>query len=228
MKFKWIIALVCQSVYLGVVIIDALFLSRPDFFQSEAPLSEFRGLYFLINFFLTFFFLLSLVFTMMLHYECWKILPSGYRKTTPEKAVGFLLIPYYNLYWFFISYSCLASGYYRYGQNNNIPEIKNKKGLAIAYAILLIQFLLLYRIPYIPLVSYIPFVRLIFVPRIPFVPLNPFKLNMDLFNTDIFFFSLSLLKIPAYIAGFVIFVLFYRKIVFYATLVSNMHNNNKN
>ncbi len=137
-KVNWILALIFQSVYLGVVIIDALFLSNPDFFHLEGPLEQFRGLYFLIMFFLMLFFLLSLLFTMRLHYECWKVLPSGYRKTTPEKAVGFLFIPYYNLYWFFISYSCLASGYYRYGQNNNIPEIKNKKGLAIAYAILLL------------------------------------------------------------------------------------------
>jgi CBS domain containing-hemolysin-like protein len=174
----WLTALVFQSLVLGVSIIsDVGWVFAPPRPYATEPI------HWLVAFTSTLFFLflpVSIICTASLHYECWKLLPSGYRKTAPEKAVGFLFIPFYNFYWFFISYPCLASGYYKFGKNNNISEIQEQDELAIAYAIL------------------------------------------SICNT--FFILIPLIRSVTYIAAFVIFVLFYKRIVSYANLVSNMQS----
>ena len=37
-------------------------------------------------------------------YRAWHILQPGKARTSPGKAVGFLFIPLFNLYWVFVSY----------------------------------------------------------------------------------------------------------------------------
>ena len=86
------------------------------------------------------------VLTAILHYQCWKTLPQGYRSTTPGKAVGFLFLPLFNFYWTFKSHVGLAGGYRKFGETNNV-EIGNSKGLAIAYAASGIADILLFLIP---------------------------------------------------------------------------------
>ncbi len=36
-----------------------------------------------------------------LYYKMWEAIQDGYARTTPGKAVGFLFIPFFNLYWMF-------------------------------------------------------------------------------------------------------------------------------
>ena len=43
-----------------------------------------------------------------LHYKLWVLLQGRGARTTPLKAVGFLFIPIFNLYWHFVSYYGLA------------------------------------------------------------------------------------------------------------------------
>ncbi len=43
----------------------------------------------------------AIVLTLMLLHKCWAVIPSQWRRTTPGRAAGFLLIPYFNLYWAF-------------------------------------------------------------------------------------------------------------------------------
>ena len=76
------------------------------------------------------------VFMCLLLFQCWKALPEAHRKTTPGKAVGFLFIPVFTYYWEFVSFPALAKGYYSYGKQVNDPEIKDKSGLGIAFAVL--------------------------------------------------------------------------------------------
>jgi hypothetical protein len=45
---------------------------------------------------------------LTLHYRLWKLIPSDIARTTPGKAVGFLLIPFFNIYWVFVSYVGLS------------------------------------------------------------------------------------------------------------------------
>jgi hypothetical protein len=178
-KNQWILALLSQSVALGVIILfDFIWIWMAIYYE----INQRRSVTLIFTVFIIFVVLpLSIRFTTMIHYECWKVLPSGYRnQITPEEAIGFLFIPFYNFYWFFISYPCLASGYYRCGQQNNISEIKNQRGLAITYAILSV--------------------------------------------CNIVFIFIPVLRSATYIAGFVIFLLFYKRMVSYANLVSNMQS----
>jgi len=52
--------------------------------------------------------LISLVLDFILIYRFWQIIQDGFARTTPGKAVGFLLIPVFNIYWYFVAYVGLA------------------------------------------------------------------------------------------------------------------------
>lgn len=80
----------------------------------------------------------TLIFSCLLHYQCWQALPPPYRATTPEQAVGFLFIPFFNCYWAFVSFAGLAQGYAKYGKAMGLREIKNVTDLGVTYAILFI------------------------------------------------------------------------------------------
>lgn len=41
------------------------------------------------------------VLFLILIYRMWKVIPKEFARTTPEKAVGYIFIPVFNLYWFF-------------------------------------------------------------------------------------------------------------------------------
>ena len=56
----------------------------------------------------------------MLHYQLWKLIPKEIARTTPGKAVGFLFIPFFNLYWVFISYL---------GLSKNMNETLRQRGI---------------------------------------------------------------------------------------------------
>lgn len=95
------------------------------------------------------------VLSAILHYQCWKALPAGYRSTSPGKAVGFLFIPLFNFYWAFKSYPGLATGFAKYAEANNIQQIKNQKGLAIGYAVAAVIMLILYLRPLLGIPAFI-------------------------------------------------------------------------
>ena len=39
-------------------------------------------------------------------YYFWKSIPKRFARTTPGKAMGFLFIPFFNLYWYFVAFLC--------------------------------------------------------------------------------------------------------------------------
>lgn len=50
----------------------------------------------------------AVIATSILHYRCWKEIPVDVARTTPGMAVGLLFIPFFNFYWYFVSYEGLA------------------------------------------------------------------------------------------------------------------------
>lgn len=58
-------------------------------------------------------FLASLVFFYILIYQYWCLIPPENAETTPGKAVGFLFIPFYSLYWGFIAIWGLGKAFHR-------------------------------------------------------------------------------------------------------------------
>lgn len=78
----------------------------------------------------------GIVFASMLHYKCWKALPSQSARTTPGKAVGFLFIPFYSYYWGFVSIVGLAKDYQKWAQNQHVQMKESSIGIGTTIAIL--------------------------------------------------------------------------------------------
>lgn len=53
-------------------------------------------------------FLPASVFHFVLLYRCWSTIQGPQARTTPGKAVGFLFIPFFNFYWFYVAYMGLT------------------------------------------------------------------------------------------------------------------------
>jgi hypothetical protein len=52
--------------------------------------------------------ILLMVFSLILLYRYWRVMQPYTSRTTPGKAVGYLFIPFFNLYWMFVAYHGLA------------------------------------------------------------------------------------------------------------------------
>ena len=87
---------------------------------------------------------------LVLIYKAWNCIQDGYARTTPGQAVGFLFIPFYNLYWVFQAIPGFADDYNAYLDRAKISAPPLGKGLLQAQAILQV-------------LSIIPYVGLIFV-----------------------------------------------------------------
>jgi hypothetical protein len=74
----------------------------------------------------------------LLIYRAWAVIQDGNASTTPEKAVGFLFIPFYNFYWIFKVWHGLARDYNRYVAGYGLKEPKMKENLFLAFCILFI------------------------------------------------------------------------------------------
>ncbi len=80
--------------------------------------------------------ILGLIFTCILHYKCWKAVPDGFARLTPGKAVGYLFIPFYNLYWAFPSFGGLGSDCAMVATKKGLRGFSALPGLGLTYAIL--------------------------------------------------------------------------------------------
>jgi hypothetical protein len=71
--------------------------------------------------------------------NCWEtIQDDGFAMTTPQKAVGFLFVPIFNLYWIFIAYYGLSKQINKYIDRHNLDSrFKSKQGQTLAFCILL-------------------------------------------------------------------------------------------
>ncbi len=87
-------------------------------------------------------FIYAVVMECVLLYKAWKVIQDGYARTSPGKAVGFLFIPFFQLYWIFQAYWGFARDYNAYvGRHHDvsqggisIPSLS--PGLFLAYCIL--------------------------------------------------------------------------------------------
>lgn len=87
-------------------------------------------------------FIYAVVIAFVLLYKAWKAIQDGYARTSPGKAVGFLFIPFFNLYWVFQAFWGFAKDYNAYIRRHyageqgvlSIPELSTN--LFLAYCIL--------------------------------------------------------------------------------------------
>jgi len=65
------------------------------------------------------------VFSLVYLHRAWDhIQELGMARTTPGKAVGYLFIPFYNLYWFFVAYHGWTEDFNRYKEAMGADHVK--------------------------------------------------------------------------------------------------------
>jgi hypothetical protein len=78
----------------------------------------------------------SSVIMAIMVYKMWKAIQDGHARTTPGKAVGFLFIPFFNLYWIFQAFWGFSVDYNAYIERHSISVNKLPVNLFLTYAIL--------------------------------------------------------------------------------------------
>jgi len=76
------------------------------------------------------------VIGLILLYRFWSLIQDGQARTSPAQAVGFLFIPFFNVYWNYVAQVGLAKDMNTYCQDRNIPGVKVSEGLALTWFIL--------------------------------------------------------------------------------------------
>jgi len=76
------------------------------------------------------------VVMLVLWYKAWAAIQDGHARTTPGKAVGFLFIPLFNLYWIFQAFHGFAKDYNSYVDRHSLSVPKLSEGMFLAYCIL--------------------------------------------------------------------------------------------
>jgi FtsH-binding integral membrane protein len=79
----------------------------------------------------------EVVFLVML-FKAWHSLRAGHPRTTPGKAVGFLFIPFFNLYWVFQSVRGFAADYNTYINQSGMKDYYLGNRLFTSFAILFV------------------------------------------------------------------------------------------
>ena len=107
---------------------------------------------------------LAAIVALVLLYRAWAQIQDGFHRTTPGKAVGFLVIPLFNLYWVFIALVSLATGLNAFTSRHRIDAPRTIPGLAIAYCVLILCISIpifgIFVIPAVMIVQYILFLQL--------------------------------------------------------------------
>jgi len=80
--------------------------------------------------------LFGAVIWFILIYRAWEAIQNGNARTTPGKAVGFLFIPFFNLYWIFMVWYGFAQDYNRYIEHEAISARKLEESLFLVFCIL--------------------------------------------------------------------------------------------
>ena len=96
------------------------------------------------------------VLAMIYLYRAWKILRWNQPRTTPGKAIGFLFIPVFNLYWIYVAYRGLAEDWNR--TMASFPDLtlapRLSSGLFLTYCICIWTGVGLVALPIVALMMY--------------------------------------------------------------------------
>ena len=82
-------------------------------------------------------YLLGLVVFVVFVYKAWKAIQDGQARTSAGKAAGFLLIPFFNIYWLFQAIWGFAKDYNRFLGRNELAGSKLPEKLYLAFSILI-------------------------------------------------------------------------------------------
>lgn len=79
--------------------------------------------------------ILPVVLWYVLLYKSWRQIQDGYAETSPGKAVGFMFIPGFNIYWQFVALWGLAKDLAGYAERYGVDGVKASPGLALGTVI---------------------------------------------------------------------------------------------
>lgn len=82
--------------------------------------------------------LLALTVFCLLVYRMWAAIQDGHASVTPGRAVGFLFIPLFNIYWATKAIAGFADDYNMYVKRRSIAAHKLRYGLLLAYVVLVL------------------------------------------------------------------------------------------
>jgi hypothetical protein len=80
----------------------------------------------------------STILYLKMVYKMWAAIQDGTPRTTPGRAVGFLFIPIFNLYWIFQVFPGFADDFNDHVRTKNLAVKELPKGVFTAYGILLV------------------------------------------------------------------------------------------
>ena len=94
----------------------------------------------------------STVMRFVLYYKMWAAIQDGHARTSPAKAVGFLLVPVWNIFWAIYMFVGFAADFEGFAGRHSLRTDRLSKGLLIQYALLWIfldiSFVVLYILPF--------------------------------------------------------------------------------
>jgi len=95
----------------------------------------------------------------LLLYRAWSAIQDGNASTTPEKAVGFIFIPFYNFYWIFKAWYGFARDYNRYIERHALNTPNLEESLFLAFCILFICVM----VPFLSYLAALPFLAIFII-----------------------------------------------------------------
>lgn len=120
----------------------------------------YQGFSILLSFAILQFGVVMTVYPFVLLAKMWGAVQDGITTVTPGRAIGFLFIPFFNLYWIFKAWAGFAEEYNGFAARHGLNVVPLENGVYVAYAI----FVLLAGILIIPVIA-IPFILIALIAR---------------------------------------------------------------
>lgn len=82
--------------------------------------------------------IVHVIFYFLIVYKMWDAIQDGYTEITSGKAIGFMFIPFFNIYWIFKVFAGYPAEYNAYVIRNNINVPQLSSGIFVALPIMVI------------------------------------------------------------------------------------------
>jgi hypothetical protein len=84
------------------------------------------------------FLFVQMTYTFVVLWKMWSAIQDGNARTTPGKAIGFLFIPFFNVYWIFQVWGGFPRDYNNYIDRRGLPVSHLSSGVFMAYPVLIL------------------------------------------------------------------------------------------
>lgn len=159
-----VIAMIAVVAALGVGIVVEQMIEAGTVAPTIKSSATYQGISILLAIAIIQYLIVLTIYPFILLGKMWGSIQDGITTITPGEAIGFMFIPFFNLYWIFRAWGGFATEYNGYAARHELSVVQIQNGLYILYAI----FVLLAGIFIIPFIA-VPFI-LIPLTRKPATP----------------------------------------------------------